>query len=101
MSKLKRPIRLPAFLRVVLVEWEDATHQADEHDAPLGTMIAYTIGFLVRNTKKDVVLCGEVFEDGGRRDITAIAKPMVRRIIPVAKIPVQFPKGATAPPSVS
>ena len=101
MSKLKQPLKPPKHLKVVLVEWEDATHQDDEQDAPMGTMIAYTIGFLVRNTKKDVVLCGEVFEDGGRRDITAIAKKMVRKIIPVAKIPVQFPKGATAPPSAS
>jgi len=100
MSKLKRPLKLPKHLKVVLVEWEDATHQADEQDAPLGTMIAYTIGFLIRKTKKDIVLCGEVFEDGGRRDITAIATPMVRAITTVAKIPVQFPKGATAPPSV-
>ena len=101
MSKLRRPIKLPKSLRVVLVEWEDATHQVDERDTPMGTMIAYTLGFLVRNTKKDVVLCGEVFEDGGRRDITAIAKPMVRKIIQVATIPVQFPTGVTAPPAVS
>ena len=101
MSKLNRRIKLPTSLRVVLVEWEDATHQADEQDAPLGTMVAYTIGFLIRNTKKDVVLCSEIFEDGSRRDITAISKKMVRVITPVAKIPVRFPKGATAPPAVS
>lgn len=93
-------MKLPKTLRVVLVEWEDATHQEDESE-PLGTMVAYTVGFLVRNTKKDVVVCGEIFENGSRRDITSISKKMVRAIKPLVKIPCQFPKTVTAPPTVN
>lgn len=75
------------YLKVVLVEWEDATKQDDESE-PLGTMIAYTIGFLIRNTKKDVVLCGEIFANGSRRDITNISTKMVRGIKVLAKVPL-------------
>ena len=83
-------MKLPKTLRLVVVEWEDATHQDDEKEAPLGTMRAYTAGFVISNTKKELRLCAEFFEDGGRRDITCIPKLMVRDIQEIARIPVSF-----------
>ena len=93
-------MKLPKSLQVVLIEWEDATHQDDESE-PLGTMLAYTVGFLVRKTKKDIVVCGEIFENGGRREITSISRKMVRTIQPLAEIPVRFSKALIVPPVAS
>ena len=93
-------MKLPKNLQVVLVEWEDATRQEDESE-PLGTMLAYTVGFLVRKTKKDIVVCGEIFENGGRRELTSISKKMVRTIQPLAEIPVRFSKALLVPPIAS
>lgn len=78
----------PNTIKIVLVKWRDATHQEDDSTGPIGTMIAWTVGFLVHRTKKEIAFCMEIFEDGGKRNITTIPMPMVINIRTLASIPI-------------
>lgn len=75
-------------IKLILVKWEDATHQEDESEVP-GTMIAWTMGFQVYRNEKEVSLCMETFEDGAKRNITTIPMGMVKLIKTLATIPME------------
>lgn len=77
----------PFKIKVILVKWEDATHQDDESE-PIGTMLAWTVGFQIHATEKEVALCMELFEDGDKKAITTIPMGMVRSMRTLATIPV-------------
>ena len=87
MSGLKGKGRSDSKVDLVVVKWEDATHQEDESKV-IGTMLGWTTGFLIYKNKKEVALCMEVFEDGAKRNITAIPRGMVKRITKLATIPI-------------
>jgi len=72
--------------KIVLVKWEDATHQ-DDTTEPIGTMMAWTTGFLIYRNKKEVSVCMEVFADGDKKAITTIPAGMVRFFKILAEIP--------------
>lgn len=78
--------RTPKTIKVVLVKWEDATHQEDDTEK-IGTMLAWTVGFQLHRTKKEVALCMEFFQNGGKRDITAIPMLNVKKIVTLTAIP--------------
>lgn len=80
----RRPSNKP--IKVILVKWRDAAHQEDETD-PIGTMLVWTVGLQVYRTKKEVALCMEVYENGSKRDITAIPMLNVKKILTLATIP--------------
>ena len=86
MSGLKK-VKTDSTVDLVVVKWEDATHQEDESKV-IGTMIGWTTGFLIYKNKKEIALCMEVFEDGAKRNITAIPRGMVKRITKLASIPI-------------
>lgn len=90
-QKAKTSGRKPAsqsHVKLVLVKWEDATHQEDESQVP-GTMIAWTLGFLIYRNDKEISLCMETFEDGAKRNITTIPMGMVKRVRVLASVPIK------------
>ena len=82
-SLARRP---PKTIKVILVKWEDATHQEDDTEK-IGTMLAWTVGFQLHRNKKEVAFCMEFFENGGKHDITAIPMLNVKKIVTLATIP--------------
>lgn len=72
--------------KVVLVKWEDATHQ-DDTSEPIGTMFAWTVGWLIYKNKKELAVCMEVFADGEKKAITTIPAGMVRSYKVLAEVP--------------
>lgn len=80
--------RKPFRVKLILVKWEDATHQDDDSEE-VGTMIAWTLGFQLARSDKEVSLCMEMFEDGGKRNISTIPMGMVKTIKTLASIPVE------------
>ena len=88
-KKKVESLRARKFIKIVLVKWEDATHQDDETQE-IGTMLVWTAGILISRSKKEISLCNEIFEDGSKRSITAIPMGMVRgRVLTLAKIPIR------------
>ena len=89
LKRTKRSGKVPSYIRLILVKWRDATHQENEEDAEIGTMLAWTVGFEVYRNEKEVSFCMEVFEDGGKRNITTIPMGMVvGPIRTLARIPI-------------
>ena len=79
----------PRKVKLILVKWEDATHLADDTGPAPGTMIAWTTGFQLYKTKKEVALCMELFEDGAKRNISTIPMGMVKSILTLATLPIE------------
>ena len=83
----EKPPRASKTIQLVLVKWRDATHQTHEDEAELGTMLVWTVGFLVHRNKKEVALCMEVHEDGAKRDISTIPREIILSIKTLARVP--------------
>ena len=79
--------KFPSKVKLVLVRWEDAAHQADESQA-IGTMIAWSCGFFIYQDEKELAICRDVFQDGDKQEILAIPAGMVRQVKVLAEIPI-------------
>ena len=82
-----RQKKLPRTVRLVLVRWEDAAHQADESEA-IGTILAWSCGFFIYQNEKELAICRDVFQDGDKQEILAIPAGMVRNVKTLARIPI-------------
>lgn len=83
------PPKKKTHVKLILVKWRDATHVTDDSEgAQPGTMLAWTIGFEVYRTKKEVALCMELHENGDKRDTSTIPRGMVVHIKTLARIPI-------------
>ena len=85
--KAAKPKKTLSKVKLVLVKWEDAAHQADESE-PIGTLLAWTVGFLMYQNEKETAVCRDVFEDGSKQEIIAIPAGMVRHVRSLATIPI-------------
>ena len=85
-TKATKPPKTANKVKIVLVKWEDATHQ-DDNTEPIGTMMAWTTGFLLYKNKKELAVCMEVFADGDKKAITTIPAGMVRNFKVLAEVP--------------
>lgn len=85
--KLQKGAPIPkGKVKIVLVKWEDATHQDDQSE-PIGTMLAWTVGFLIYRNKKECSVCMETFADGEKKAITTIPAGMIRNFKVLAEVP--------------
>ena len=64
---------------VVVIQWEDAcmlgTEQIDEYDKDIRLAYGFTAGVLVKETKKFIALCLDVFDTGSRKYRTVQTYP--------------------------
>ena len=71
-------------MKIAMVEWLDAVTTTGsynkEHPEKFDAIRCKTVGYLIRNTKKDVVVSTEYFDDGECRNIHTIPKKMVTKI---------------------
>lgn len=67
---------------IVLISWNDANFDFDPAD-PLDftTTVGYTLGYLLKKTRKEVIVASELFSNGDIRQVTAIPRGMVRKIV--------------------
>lgn len=72
-------------LPVHAVVWEDAAYSDTEKTS---TVVAVTVGVILENTDKQVVVAAEVFGDKTSRHYTAIPRRMVDRIVKVGTVKV-------------
>ena len=89
-SKIKKsaaPKKTFAKVKLVLVKWEDAAHQADESET-IGTLLAWTVGFFMYRNEKEIAVCRDVFEDGDKQEILAIPAGMVKSVRTLAILPI-------------
>jgi len=77
-------------MKIVSVQWEDACscsgYYDRDHPEKFNTLLCVTVGHLVRNTHKDIVLASELFEDKDTRHIHTIPKGMVRKVVVLEEI---------------
>jgi hypothetical protein len=68
----------------VLVEWRDITShpfaQDFEEAVSKKTTDCKTLGFLLKTTRDDLFVAGDIFEDGVIRDINVIPRGVVQKI---------------------
>jgi len=69
----------------VIVEWDDASHYGDTNDIEYLKKRASpvrnsTIGFLLKSSRKQIVLTHEVDEGGRARNTSVIPRGLIRRI---------------------
>lgn len=83
------PLKTQRRIKLILVKWEDATHLVDDTgpERP-GTMLAWTVGFQLARSDKEVTLCMEMFEDRQKRDISTIPMGMVKSIKTLVTLPM-------------
>lgn len=74
-------------LALVAVVWLDATYVHDEmpHDE-LKPTPAVTVGKVVNMCATHITIASEVFNDGDYRQVMAIPRGMVQRIVPLKTI---------------
>lgn len=68
----------------VVVHWQDTRHSGGQFDLQEAKTIRSTefstIGFLVKRGRRDVVIAGDISEEGHYRDITTIPRQCINRI---------------------
>lgn len=75
-------VKVPS-LPVHAIVWEDAAYSDTEK---ADTVTAVTIGVILEQTARQVVIASEVFGDKTSRHYTAIPKGMVRRVVKVGNV---------------
>ena len=71
-------------MKIAMVEWMDAVsttgyYEAD-HPEKFNAVRCRTVGHLIRNTRKDIVVSTDYFDDSQQRHIHTIPKKMVTKI---------------------
>lgn len=74
-------------IKVVLVEWEDATIHPDA-ETPTDLTTCWTVGFLLGKTDRKVSLASELHDDLYKRDVNEIPAGCVRKITVLGQMPL-------------
>ncbi|KKM67378.1 hypothetical protein LCGC14_1471710 [marine sediment metagenome] len=79
-------------INLYMVIWTDATHILDPDEKNVTPMVAADFGFILKASKKYLVLGTEFFTEGHTRQAMSIPMGMVKNIKKVArvKMPKQF-----------
>ncbi len=79
---MSQPPKIPS-LPIHAIVWEDAAYADTERPT---TVTACTLGVILENNDKHVIVVGEAFSDSTSRHYTAIPKRMVQRIVRVGRV---------------
>lgn len=82
--------------QMALVEWEDAHQSPPEVELAPGSraptpLIMRSVGWLVRKSRRAVVLATDVYPDGRARGLSRIPWGMVRRVVTLLDV-IETPK---------
>lgn len=73
--------------KVVLIEWEDATYELDPTEVDLKPAILHTVGWIVREDDKVVILASE-YNNGraiGFRQALCLPRSLIHQITPLRR----------------
>lgn len=91
---MPQEVKMPKVPSIAIhaVAWEDATYSDTEQT---DTVMAVTIGVILENSDKKIVVASEIFSDKTSRHYTSIPKRMVERVVRVGTVKLpEFDKPA-------
>lgn len=70
--------------KMVIVTWEDATQTGDEaipiEEIDQTTVLTLSVGLVVKEDKKGIVIARDMFETGDARQVLSIPKKFIKKI---------------------